>query len=63
MFHGIGTRGLTGGWMGDNIRGCMVRSLDRSLGGSSGRTGRGLAAGVVARGVGSVGRRKNGVGF
>jgi len=63
MFHGIGARGLTGSWMGDGMGGHMVRSLDRSLGGSSGRTGRGLAAGVVARGVGSVGRRKNRVGL
>ena len=47
MFHGIGTRGSTGGWMGDGVGGHMVRFLDGLLGGDSGRTGRGLAAGVV----------------
>jgi len=41
----------------------VVRSLDGSLGGSGGRTGRDLAAGVVAMGVGSIGRRKNRVGL
>jgi len=35
MFHGMGTRGSTGGWSrGDN-------GLDGSLGGSGGRSGRG----------------------
>jgi len=46
MFHGIGTRGLTGGWIGDGVGSRIVRSLDGSLGGNSGRTGRGLAAGL-----------------
>jgi len=63
MFHGIGMRGSTGSWTGDSIGGYMGLSWDGSLGSSGGRTGRGLVAGVVARGVGSVGRRKNGVGL
>jgi len=52
MFHRIGTRGLTGGWTGDSISGCIVASLDRLLGGNGSRTGRGLARGfgVVAEG-------------
>jgi len=41
----------------------MVRSLDGLLGSSGGRAGRGLAAGMVAIGVESIGRRKNGVGL
>jgi len=52
MFQGIGTRGSTGGWIGDSIGGCMVRSLDGSLGGNSGRVGRGLAAGLDVVGEG-----------
>jgi len=52
MFHGIGTRGLTGGWTGSSISGHVVASLDGLLGGNGGRTGRGLARGfgVVAKG-------------
>jgi len=39
-------RGLTGGWIGNGVGGYMVRSLGGLLGGSSGRAGRGLAAGA-----------------
>jgi len=46
MFHGIGTRGLTGSWMGDSVGSHIVRSLDGSLGGNGGRTGRGLVTGL-----------------
>jgi len=51
MFHGMGTRGRTGGWStGDN-------GLDGSLGGSGGNSGKGdrlngsgrLALGMVTR--------------
>ena len=46
MFYGTGIRGSTGGWMGDGIGSCTVRSLDGSLGSNSGRTDRGLATGL-----------------
>jgi len=58
MFHGIGTRGLTGGWMGDSVGSHIVRSLDGSLGGNSGRTGRGLVTGLGGVEEGYDGREK-----
>jgi len=45
MFHGIGTRGSTGGWTGDSIGSCIVASLGSLLGGNGSRTGSGLARG------------------
>jgi len=45
MFHGIGTRGSTGGWAG--VGGCVVASLGGLLGGNGSRTGSGLARGFV----------------
>jgi len=48
MFHGIGTRGWTGGWTGDGVGGCVVASLGGLLVGNGSRTGRGF--GVDAEG-------------
>ena len=47
MFHGIGMRGLTGGWTGGwtGVGSCIATSLGGSLGGNDGRTGNGLARG------------------
>ena len=42
MFHRIGTRGSTGGWAGDGMGSCVVTSLDGSMGGNGGKTGRAL---------------------
>ena len=45
MFHGIGMRGLTGGWTGNSIGSCVVASLGGLLSSNGSRTGRGLARG------------------
>jgi len=58
MFHGIGTRGWTGGWTGDGVSGCTVASLDGLLGGNGSRTGSGLARGFGVDAEGYKGGEK-----
>jgi len=56
MFHGIGTRGSTGGWTG--VGRCVVASLGGLLGGNGGRTGSGLARGFGVDAEGYKGGEK-----